>query len=107
DRSPAPRGRPPCDFEPHGNAKHRRLAATRWADEHHDLSVMPFEVHAAERLPGVHRAIDAQREPLRYIVQGDFTHAAHPLLRWHRSERVSPHARVGPRALLAGTLRRL
>src|SRR5262245_61876053 len=60
---------------------------------------MHFEVHAAERLHGVHRAIDTQRELLRYIVQGDFTHAAHHLLGWHRSERVT-HARVRPGAYL-------
>ena len=71
-------------FEPHGNAQHRRLAAARRADEHHDLAVMHFEVHAAERLHGMHRAIDAQREPLRYIVEGDLTHAADHLSMWRR-----------------------
>src|SRR5262249_33998472 len=90
-------------FEPHGDAQHRRLAATRGADEHYDLAVVHFEVHAAERLHGVHRAIDTQRESLGYIVQGDFTHAAPHLSRWHRPERVTKRSRRHT-GLLAGTL---
>ena len=34
------------------------------------------EAHAAERLHGLQRAVDAQREPFRYVEQGHLTHAA-------------------------------
>ena len=71
-------------FEPHGNAQHRRFAATRGTDERDDLAVVHFEAHAAERLHGMHRPVDAQREPLRYIVEGDLTHAADHLSMWRR-----------------------
>src|SRR5262249_56014070 len=80
-------------FEAHGDGEPRRCAAARWADEHNDLAVVHFEAHAAERLHGVHRAIDTQRELLGYIVQGDFTHAAHHLSRRHRPERVTKRSR--------------
>ena len=38
------------------------------------LRLIEAHVLAAERLHGLHRAVDAQREPLRYIVQGYLTH---------------------------------
>src|SRR5262249_41160584 len=78
-------------FEPHGNAQRRRLAATRGTDERDDLAVVHFETHAAERLHGMHRPVDAQREPLRYIVEGDLTHAADHLSTWHQWEQVTTY----------------
>src|SRR4029077_16444113 len=63
-------------FEPHGDAQRRGLAAAGGSDERDDLAVPHGEAHAAERLHGLERAIDAQREPFRYVMQGHLTHAA-------------------------------
>jgi hypothetical protein len=62
-------------FEPHGDPQRRGLAAARRADERDDLAVLHAEVHATERLHGLQRAVDAQREPFRYVVQGHLTHS--------------------------------
>ena len=83
-------------FEPHGDPQRRGLAAARGADERDDLAVLHGEVDAAERLHGLQRAVDAQREPFRYVVQGHLTHAAS-----YREPESSPIRLGRPRALPA------